>query len=514
MVYQPLRSPVFALDAGVVASEHVLASLAGVKVLERGGNAVDAAIAVSFTLAVVLPHLGGIGGDFFALVWRDARVYFFNGSCGAPRRLAKRIEELGLKEVPEHGPLSINVPGMVEGLHLLWKRLGSLEWRELVKPAIELARKGFPMSHGLARAISSLQSELEKDEGSRNTYLAAKPKPSMVVSFKGLAGLLEAVAEDPRSFYEGEPAEAIVEYVSRYGGVLELDDLRGCRAEEAEPIRLDYRGYTVYEMPPNTQGVTTLHVLALMERFGVSKLKRRSREWVEMLLKIYGAAYWARDSFVGDPAYMEKSVEELLSPSFIDELAKRAGHEPAWRVRGDGDTTFYAVADAEGTVVAGIQSLFHPFGSYITEPRFQVTLNSRASGFTVKPGHVNRVEPGKKPLHTLSAMILERGGTVIGLGLSGGHFRPQLHSQLIDAIVDRGMDVQQAIEEPRFVWHPGETRITAEQGVATAIPGYTVEVRRYPSRLGVAAAVVAEGRVRKGYVDVRGDGVAVPQPWF
>ena len=209
-VYAALRAPVYVLRGGVVASEHPLASLVGVKVLERGGSAVDAAVAVSFALAVLQPHLGGIGGDFFALLRSaNGRVRFVNGSCGAPSKLTPElVRSRGFSRVPERGPLSINVPGMVEGLHLLWRMGGRLEWAELVRPAIELASKGFPASNGLARAIQAYRGLLEADRGSRETYLVVEPRPAAVARFPGLARLLELVAEDPRSFYEGEPSQS------------------------------------------------------------------------------------------------------------------------------------------------------------------------------------------------------------------------------------------------------------------------------------------------------------------
>ncbi len=514
MVRQPLRAPIYVLDAGVVASEHPLASLIGVRVLEAGGNAVDAAVAVSFALAVLQPHLGGIGGDFFALVRTvDGRVRFVNGSCGAPSKLTiDFLEKRGLSRIPERGPLSINPPGMVDGLHLLWRIGGSMEWRRLVEPAMMLARKGFPASHGLAAAIEANRRLLERDDGSRATYLSISG-PGHHVRFNGLASLLELVASDPRAFYEGEVARAIEEYVTSRGGLVLANDLKACRAVEDKPLSVEYDGCRVYEMPPNTQGVSTLHGLLLAEELGLASIEPGSRRWVEAMLRIFNAVYWARDSLLGDPRYMPIPVEELLSDSVLEELRRRLElPRLGAAVSGGGDTTYFAVADREGNVVSAIQSLFHHFGSGLTEPRFQVTLNSRASGFIVARGHPNSPAPGKRPLHTLSAVIAECTERVTAIGLSGGHYRPQLHLQLLVRILGRGEEVGEVIEAPRFIWEPWTDRLVAEQGVNAFVPGFRVEVRRYPSRLGVAAAVVVEGNgVRRAYTDVRGDGLAAAE---
>jgi gamma-glutamyltranspeptidase/glutathione hydrolase len=485
--------------------------------MEQGGSAIDAAIAASLVLSITVPHLGGVGGDFFALVrTANGRILFFNGSCGAPSRLSlDLLRERGLSSIPERGPLSITVPGLIEGLHLLWRRLGTLEWKDLVKPAAELARRGFPASYSLAMAVKRYQDVLVRDRGSKETYVDAIGGVGSLVKFPGLARLLEVVAEDPRAFYEGEPAQAIAEYVEKVGGLLSLKDMASCRAEEYAPISITYRDVLVIEMPPNTQGVTTLHALALYEHLG-ARPRRFSKDWVSHLIGVFTAAYWARDNYVSDPRYMRVSVDELLSKSFIERLARRASEQLRTHPVSGTDTTFFAVADRDGNVVAGIQSLFHPFGSGVTEPRFQVTLNSRASCFTPIRGHVNEPAPGKRPLHTLSAVVVEDqvNDRVVALGLSGGHLRPQLHFQLVTAVVDDGAGIQDAIEMPRFAWYPGTRRIVAEVGVNALLPGYEVEVLRYPSRLGVAAAVEVRGRFRSGYVDVRGDGVAVAEAWF
>jgi len=512
------RAP-FYTRGGVVASEHPIASVIGAEVLKRGGNAFDAAVATSLALAVTLPHLGGLGGDFFALArLSSGEIVFINGSGYAPSKLTPElVRSRGFSSMPRRGPLAISVPGMVDGLHLLWKRFGSLEWRELVKPSAELAQRGFPASRSLAISIQSLLSELSGDPGWLSSYArrGRAPRTGDLMRFEGLARALEMIAEDPRSFYEGEVAEAIVSYVQERGGVLTLDDLRGYRAEEDRAIDIVYRGRRIYEMPPNTQGVTTLHMLMLLEDgLDPRRIGPRSSERIELFLRAARAAYWARDSYVTDPRFMKVGVEELLSREFIERLrsaATRTGPRPP----GDGDTTFFAVVDAEGNAVAGIQSLFYAFGSGVVEPRFQVPLNSRASSFSLDPGHINRLEPGKKTMHTLSAVIVEDGDRVLVVGLSGGHYRPLLHAQLLTNLIDYSMDPQEAIEHPRFLWELWSDEISVEEGydVGEGLRRrYRVTVRGYPSRLGVAAIAELRPGFRAGYCDIRGDGLPVGTP--
>jgi len=499
-----------------VASEHPLASLAGARILEIGGNAIDAAITTSFVLAVTLPHLGGLGGDFFSLVrLSNGKLFFVNGSGYTPAALTiEYVRSRGFSLMPIRGPLTITVPGMVDGLHLLWKKLGSLEWSKLVEPAKNVAQRGFPATHSLSMAVQKYRTELQEDPGWRTTFLlnGSAPRVGQVVAFRGLAKALELIAQDPRSFYEGEIADAIASYVASRGGVLTVDDLRSFHAEEGDPLHINYRGFRIFEMPPNTQGITTLHMLMLLEEHDLRTVPPRSSKRIELFLDVARAAYWARDTYVTDPRFMKVRVDELLSRSFVEKLWSAAKYRGASGRLGDGDTTFFAVADAEGNIVAGVQSLFYGFGSGLVEPRFQIPLNSRGSSFSLNHDHVNRLEPRKKTMHTLSAVIAELGDKVMAVGLSGGHYRPLLHAQLLTNIIDYSMDPQEAIEHPRFVWELWSNELKVEEGFEldeNFVRSYRVSRLGYPSRLGVAAIVEVGEKLRAGYCDVRGDGLPI-----
>ena len=511
------KHPFYSLS-GVVASEHPLASLLGSQILEKG-NAVDAAIVTSLTLAVTLPHLGGLGGDFFALIMDpNGKVHFIDGGGCAPSRLTlDLLYTLGYKSMPLHGPLSINVPGMIDGLRVMWERWGALEWRELVKKVIELVRRGIIVTHSLAISLKELYNELSLDPGSKSTYYSnGIPCEGDVVAFKGLVNALELISDDPRNFYEGEIAESIVKYVKERGGVLELNDLKHYKASIGKAINIKYRGRVIYEMPPSTQGITTLHMLMLLEEYNLKTLSLTSPKRIKLLLDVAKIAYKIRDLYITDPRYMRVNVEYLLKKEFIRKVKHNTKDVSSggskYHVSG-GDTTFFAIVDREGWIIAGIQSLFYPFGSYVTEPKFNITLNSRASSFSLDKNHVNRLESLKKTLHTLSAMIIVDYGRVIALGLSGGHFRPLLHAQLVTNILDYGLNIQEAIEYPRFVWHLWSKKVDYEEGLnVEGISNYEFSKKPYPSRLGVAAAVEVKGKVKAGYADVRGDGVAIGLP--
>jgi len=510
-VFNVFKHPFYSSSA-VVSSETPYASLIGLKTLLNGGNAVDAAVATSLALAITVPHLGGLGGDFFALVMNpNGKVSFINGSGYAPAKLTPELlKSRGLSKVPLEGPLSAVVPGMIDGLRVMWEKFGSLEWPKIVDLVINSLNQGFPLSNSLASALNNLKDVLSKDLGSKETYYKVKDsyQAGDLIKFDGMIKTLKMIKEDPRVFYEGDIALKLSEYVESVGGVISYDDMRKYKAEIGTPIKIHLEGRDIYEMPPNTQGITTLHLLMLLSREESFK-NSRSAERVSSYLKAFKIAYSIRDSFIGDLRYMNVSLDELLSEEFLsrhrDDIIKLN------QVKGDGDTTYFTVVDSEGTVVSGIQSLFYPFGSKVTEPTYGITLNCRASSFVLNVNHPNSLAPHKKPLHTLSAMIVVDTETnrTLSLGLSGGHFRPQLHAEIYFNIFKYGLNTQEAIEHPRFVWHIGSDLIEFEEGFEEVrIEGVKTSKVKYPSRLGVsAAAEILPNKVRVAYSDIRGDGL-------
>lgn len=399
---------------GVVASEETIASSIGSKILSSGGNAVDAAVATSLALAVLIPHLGGVGGDFFMLYRTpEGNVFFVNGSGFAPRRLTRdEVLGRGLKDIPESGPLSSTTPGYLAGLYHSWRSFGTMEWTDLVRPARLLASKGFPLPSSTARSLKLRRECLESDPGSREAVLNALPhQEGAPARLPGLSALLTGVEDDPLYLYRGEPAEALEEYMASVGGVIGVEDLAETRGFIADPLISEYRGWKIWEMPPNTQGVTTLHLLMLLE--DIELAEPISPQRINVLANLARRVYSIRDKYVGDPRYMPIDPQSLARK---ETLLRLLGGEEASPARSAGDTTFFAVADGEGGIVAGIQSLFYPWGSCVTEPRFQITLNNRARGFTLKEGLPSTLRPRALPLHTLSAVIMEREDRAFALG--------------------------------------------------------------------------------------------------
>ncbi|MCE4628038.1 MAG: gamma-glutamyltransferase family protein [Desulfurococcales archaeon] len=499
-----------------VACENPLACEVGFSVLREGGNAADASVALSLALSVVVPHLGGIGGDFFALIHEGVgKPSVLNASGWSPRGLTREaLTSRGLTSMPARGPLSITVPGMLAGLYELWRRYGSLEWRKLVEPAAKLAR-GFPAHRALVASFTYSRELLESDPGSREEILSRAPEhPWQLFSLPSLARVLEEVAEDPRVFYEGWIAERIVSYVRERGGLLDKSDLSEYSPLWMEPLSIERSGWILYEMPPNTQGATTLHIVSALPEAG---LRTAGPPLFRHIMDAAPPAYEYRDRFLGDPESVSEllgSLNNVVSRETLELIALRAAeysgrpcHYPGNTLPAPqrSDTTFFVVRDSEGMTIAGIQSLFNHWGSGLTVPGLGVTLNNRASGFTLEPGLPNTVGPRKRPLHTLSAVSAVRGEELVVLGTSGGHYRPQQHAMMLVPILYSGAGAGEAIAMPRLLWRPGTCEAVADGPGSHVAEALGLSVRQ--GRTGVAAALrVWPGGVVEISSDPRGDG--------
>jgi len=478
-----MKPPYVARFGGVV-SEHPLASKIGIDVLSAGGNAVDAAVAVSLVLAVTQPHLSGLGGDFVALVYDggNGRVSFINGTGWAPRGLSKELlANRGLSRVPVRGPLSPVVPGFLAGLHELWRRFGSMEWNVLVKPASRVAMEGYPASRSLVDASRSLGLSVPDVWG--------------IVRLPGLGKALELIAEGGiDAFYRGEIGEALVDHLNSLGGVMSMDDLKEYSPEWGSSITIEYRNHLIHETPPNTQGVTTLILLNLLRDIE-PRPSAFSAERIRRYVDLYRIAYSLRDKYVGDPRFVDVPINELLRSRPTDTESPRVS---------GGDTTYFVVADSSGNVVSAIQSLYHHFGSMVIEPKFNIVLNNRASDFSMEGP--NELAPRKRPLHTLSTVIVEgNGGLRYALGTSGGHFRPQQHLLMITNLLDYSMNPVDAIDAPRFLWDGSS--LIVEEGFNTE--GIDAKIVKYPSRMGVAGILSIRDGWMMLYADPRGEGLAL-----
>ncbi|MEM1615664.1 MAG: gamma-glutamyltransferase [Pyrobaculum sp.] len=452
-----------------IATESFLATRAGYEAYKAGGNAADAATAASIVLTYTLPHLGGVGGDFLALVHRGGRVDAVLGLGWAPRRVPERP--------PRRGIESAVVPGYVAGIAEFHKRFGNLEWGAVVDLALEAMRQA-AMHPSLVDAIRRNRELLEKDPGGR-IYLELPTEPGSPYRIEPLLKLWERLREDPRLFYD-EVAHDVCKM-----GHFESDDFKKFMPEVRDPVHVEYEGWRLYEAPPPSLGFVVLLAVKLAEPARGAFTYERIRNTIRALKK----AHWARDAYLHDG---DVPVDKILRGEAP--LGEAAGPEPTV------GTTYLAAADEE-LVVSAIQSLYYPFGSGVTEPKWGVTLNNRASDFTTG---LNKAAPHKRPAHTLSAVVMEKEDDVYALGASAGHYRPAIYTQLIQNIAVYKMDGRSAVWAPRFIWLGGDSA-RAEEGWEAG-PG--VETVKYPSRMGVASLVRRKNGV-EAVADIRGDGLAL-----
>ncbi|HEY1329876.1 MAG TPA: gamma-glutamyltransferase family protein [Actinomycetota bacterium] len=477
---------------GCVATPHHVASDAGLRVLRSGGNALDAAIAANLVLGVVMPFSCGIGGDLFAMVWRDGDgPAAYNGSGRAPAAASiERVRErAGGGAMPERGPLPVTVPGAVDGWHALLERFGTRSFAELCGPAMELATDGFEVSSFAAGHLAGSAAEFPAapafDEW-RRVYGDATAGATL--RQPGLARTLEAVsASGPAAYYGGPVAEAIAGTVRRYGGLMTVDDLAGHRGEWVRPMRARYRDAEIVEMPPNTQGVAALEALRLVDAAGPLAADGAARHHV--LIEAVKIALADRDRFVTDPDHMAIPAERLVSDAWVRErlhgLDPDKAGDPNATVVGGGDTVYLCAADGEGMLVSLIQSNFYGFGSGVTVPEWGINLQNRGATFSLEPGHANAIAPRKRTLHTLIPAMAFRGGRPwLVFGSMGGHAQAQIHVQLLARLVDDGDAPQAAIDAPRWTVEPAGWSVRAEHAFdAGAVAG----LRDRGHRVSVAA---------------------------
>ncbi len=475
------EQPVFA-SRGMVACAHYLATQAGVHILRQGGNAIDAAIAANATMTVVYPSTCSAGGDVFMLIWdaKTQRLYALNGSGRAPQGMTPELfAAQGLERIPERGPLTITVPGAVDGWFEALERFGTLAAESIFAPAIGYAEEGMPVTSKLSGWLSqAAEPVLKRWESSAGVYLPddRAPRTGEILRQPHLARTYRQLAREGRdAFYRGPIARTITDYVQRVGGVLSLEDMQRHHSDWVEPISTNYRGYDVYEFPPNSQGVAALEMLNIIEGYDLKSLGYQSAECLHILLEAKKLAFADRDRYVSDPDFVDVPLEQLLSKEYAVQQRARINLQKAARsvaagLEQDGDTMYLCVADGEGNVVSLIQSLYFGFGSGVVGGDTGVMLHNRGAYFSLDPRHVNYLQPGKRTMHTLTpAMVLREGAPYMALGSMGGDAQPQIHVQLLTAMLDFGMNAQQAIAAPR--WRSGLVRVNPVRGRQESMQG-------------------------------------------
>ncbi len=521
------RSVVYS-TGGIASTSHVLASQAGAEALGRGGTAVDAAIAANAVLSVVEPMACGPGGDMFLLYWeaKSGKLYGLNASGWAPQGLsAEWLRGQGHTAMPAAGIHSVTVPGAVEGWSEAHARFGRLQWKDLFGAAIRLAREGHPVHEVIAAMWEP--GRLEANAEARRVFLPA-PKAGAMFRNPDMARTFERIAEGGRkAFYEGPLAEAIVAASKKLGGTMAAGDLAEYRAEWVEPVSTTYRGWRVWELPPNGQGMAALMMLNLMEQFPAPAAGPHSAKALHWKIEAMKLAYADLMAYNADPRFAKVPVAGLLSKEYARERAKLIDFEKAncearaGRPMGS-DTTYLAVVDGEGNIASWIQSVRAAWGSGVVAEGTGFVLQNRGSDFVLTAGHPNELKPRKRSFHTIIPALMEKGDLRIGFGIMGGPNQPLAHAQFVSNYVDYGMNIQAALEAPRFTKNgPAgcdvqvEGRVPAGSFEGLKARGHVVERRGdFSTNMGRGSVVVYDRKtgVKQGAADPRGDGAAVPAP--
>ena len=458
---------------GIVCASQPLAAMAGVDVLKAGGNCVDAAIATNAMLGLVEPAMNGVGGDLFAVLWseREQRLFGLNASGRAPRAWdLETAHALGLTEIPAESPLAWTVPGCVSGWAALNERFGALSLSRCLEPAIEYALAGFPLSPIIAESFAALDSP---DRSLARVYAPTGTTPRFgdILRNPELARTYRLIADQgAAAFYEGEIAERIVAKSQALGGRLSMDDLAEHRADWVDPISTNYRGYDVWELPPNGQGITVLQILNLLEHFDIPALEPNSVEHLHLFIEAKKLVYADRARFYADPDFAALPIDWLTSKTYAAERVRaidptRASERvPPGVPPLDSDTVYLTAADADGNMISYIQSIFTSFGSRICPDGVGFAMQNRGKSFALDPEHPNRLAPRKRPFHTIiPGFVTQAGRPRLSFGVMGGDFQPEGHAQVLMNLLDFGLSPQQAGEQPR-VSHGGSPDPRGDRG--------------------------------------------------
>lgn len=521
-------------DRGIVATSHYLASQAGAQVLAQGGSAMDAAIAANATLGVTEPMMNGIGGDLFLIYWdaKTGKLYGLNASGWAPRKLTiEFLAQHGITAMPHDGIQTVTVPGVVDGWSQAHKRFGRLPWKDLFTPAIYYAEHGYAVPEIIHDYWLEAEPKLQKTSEARRIFLPGGTVPELGARFTNpdIAKALRLIAEKGRdAFYKGEIAQAIVRTSTQFGGTMQLDDLADFSAEWVDPISTDYRGWKVYELPPNGQGMAALEMLNIMETFQPGKDGPKGTAEVHKRIEAMKLAYADLYRYNADPRFAKVPVSGLLDKNYAKQRAAKINPDKADCDPGAGspptsDTTYLAAVDKDGNIASLIQSNYSAFGSGIIVDGMGFALQNRGALFTLDAAHPNALQPRKRPFHTIIPAFMERGDLHIGFGIMGGANQPLAHAQFVSNFVDYGMNIQGALEAPRFTVTDNkvscdiliESRVPADVLQALRQKGHNLIVRGdYTALMGRGQVVVHNSKtgMNSAASDPRADGVAEPEP--
>ena len=508
----PTRSEVIATH-GMAATSHPLVSQVALDVLKRGGTAVDAAIAANATMGLMEPTGNGVGGDIFAIVWdaKTQKLYGLNGSGHSPKSLTfekmqAELKKAGSKTIPRRGPLPVSVPGAVDGWFELHAKFGKLPMKELLQPAISYAREGFPLTEVIAEGWAVNAKLLAEYPNYKETFMPNGRAPAKGEVFRNplLADTLSKIAAGGRdAFYKGDIAQRIEKYLRANGGYLTAADLAAHHSQWVEPVSTNYRGYDVWELPPNTQGVAALQMLNILEAYDLKSMGFGSAEYLHLFVEAKKLAFEDRARYYADPDFAKIPLQGLLSKSYAARRRALIGQKAALEYPTDpaalqqGDTIYMTVADAAGNMISLIQSNYRGMGSGMTPDGCGFILQDRGELFSMTPGHANVYAPGKRPFQTIiPAFVTKDGKPWLSFGVMGGAMQPQGHVQILVNLIDFGMNLQQAGDVPR-VRHDGSSEPTDEHmsdgGEVVLEQGYSPEVVKALEARGHKVTIANDG---------------------
>ena len=455
------RSEVIASN-GMVATSHPLASQVGIDILKNGGNAIDAAIAANAAIGLMEPTGNGIGGDLFAIIWieKEKKLYGLNASGRSPSNLdLDFFKTNNYSSIPAYGPLPVSVPGCVDGWFELNERFGSMKMSDILKPAIEYAENGFPVTELVSYYMKLASNNFIEYPNFKETYFidGASPKKGELFKNIHLANTLRVIASEGRKgFYEGEIAKIISEFIQEQGGFLSYNDLKNHKSEWVEPVSTNYRGYDVWELPPNGQGIAALQILNLLEGFDIKSMGFGSAEYIHHFVEAKKIAFADRAKYYADPDFNKIPTQYLISKEYSNK--RRAEINPNKAAKSvqavnleNGDTIYLTTADSDGNMVSLIQSNYRGMGSGMVPPGLGFMLQDRGELFSLEEGHFNVYEPNKRPFHTIiPAFITKNNKPYVSFGLMGGAMQPQGHAQIVINLIDFGMNLQEAGDAPRI----------------------------------------------------------------